>query len=172
MSPATIFLTSRPRLGPVAAPLRRVCLALTQVGGPGPSAARHSHSTQLPLFFRLVFIHPGVVGSNLPAGWATFAAYGMFATGLLAMLAPLTIRIRPLFWALILAFNVAGAADIIVDYYHGIQLELAALSGELGAAYWIPILYLPTLVITHVAAFYLLVHPQPKTADGSQPMRS
>jgi hypothetical protein len=119
-----------------------------------------------------VFIHPGVVAPNLPAGWATFAAYGMFATGLPAMLAPLTIRICPLFWALILAFHVAGAADIIVDYYHGIQLELAALSGELGAAYWIPILYLPTLVITHLAAFYLLVHPQPKTADGSLPMRS
>ena len=37
-------------------------------------------------FFGLVFILPGVVG-NLPAGFAPFAAYFDFATGLLAMLA-------------------------------------------------------------------------------------
>jgi hypothetical protein len=48
-------------------------------------------------FFGLVFILPGVVG-NLPAGFAPFAAYFDFATGLLAMLALLTIGIRPLFW--------------------------------------------------------------------------
>ena len=43
-------------------------------------------------FFGLVFIVPGVVGPNLPAGFATFAAYGDFATGLLAILALLTVR--------------------------------------------------------------------------------
>jgi hypothetical protein len=43
-------------------------------------------------FFGLVFIVPGVVGSGLPAGFATFAAYGDFATGLLAMLALLAVR--------------------------------------------------------------------------------
>ena len=36
-------------------------------------------------FFGLVFIVPGVVGPNLPAGFATFAAYGDFATGVLAI---------------------------------------------------------------------------------------
>ena len=35
-------------------------------------------------FFGLVFIVPGVVGPNLPAGFAAFAAYGDFATGVLA----------------------------------------------------------------------------------------
>jgi len=33
-------------------------------------------------FFGLVFILPGVVGPDLPASFATFAAYGDFATGL------------------------------------------------------------------------------------------
>jgi hypothetical protein len=107
-------------------------------------------------FFGLVFIVPGVVGPNLPAGWATFAAYGDFATGLLAMLALLTLRIRPLFWLLVVAFNLVGAADILVDYYHGNQLGLPALAGQLGAAYAIPIIYVPLLMITHVAAFRLL----------------
>ncbi len=107
-------------------------------------------------FFGLVLILPGVVGPNLPAGFATFAAYGDFATGLLAMAALLAIRMRPLFWSLVVAFNLVWTIDIVVDYYHGDQLDLPSLAGELGAAYAIPILYVPLLTITHVAAFYLL----------------
>jgi hypothetical protein len=115
-------------------------------------------------FFGLVFIVPGVVGANLPGGFAAFAAYGDFATGVLAMLALLTVRIRPLFWLFVVAFNLVGTADIIIDYYHGNQLGLAALAGELGATYAIPIIYVPLLMITHVAVFYLLVRPQPQAA--------
>jgi hypothetical protein len=115
-------------------------------------------------FFGLVFIVPGVVGATLPGSFATFAAYGDFATGLLAMLALLTVRIRPLFWLFVAAFNLAGLADIVIDYFHGYQIGLAALAGELGATYWIPILYVPLLMITHVAAFYLLIRSRPWTA--------
>ena len=120
-------------------------------------------------FFGLVFILPGVVGPNLPAGFATFAAYGDFATGVLAMLALATVRIRPLAWALIAAFNLVGAADIIIDYYHGTQLGLPALAGELGATYAIVMIYVPLLIITHVVAFYLMVRRQPA---GAQALRS
>jgi len=109
-------------------------------------------------FFGLVFILPGVVG-NLPAGFATFAAYGDFATGLLAIVALLTVRMHPLFWLFVVAFNVVGAVDIIVDYYHAGQLGLPAIAGQLGATYAIPIIYVPLLMITHVVAFYLLLRP-------------
>ena len=78
------------------------------------------------------------------------------------MLALLSTRMRPLFWLFVVAFNVVGAGDIIVDYYHGIQLGLPALAGELGAGYAILIIYVPLLLITHVVAFYLLARPQPK----------
>jgi hypothetical protein len=115
-------------------------------------------------FFGLVFIVPGVVGPNLPADFATFAAYGDFATGMLAMLALLTVRIRPLFWLFVVAFNLVGAADIIIDYYHGNQVGPAALAGELGATYAIPIIYVPLLMITHAAAFYLLARPRASAA--------
>jgi hypothetical protein len=110
-------------------------------------------------FFGLVFILPGVVGANLPTSFAVFAAYGDFATGILAMLALLTVRLRPLFWLFVVAFNIMGAADILVDYYHGKQSGLPALAGELSSAYAIPIIYVPLLMITHVAAFHLLVRP-------------
>ena len=115
-------------------------------------------------FFGLAFILPGFVGPNLPAGFAAFAAYGDFATGVLAMLALVTVRIRPLFWLFVVAFNLAGTADIIVDYYHATQVGLPAIAGELGAAYIIPIIYVPVLMITHAVAFYLLVRDRPRVA--------
>jgi hypothetical protein len=111
-------------------------------------------------FFGLVFILPGVVGPNLPAGFATFAAYGDFATGVLALLALLTARMRPLFWSLVVAFNLTGTVDILVDYYHAIQTGVPAMAGELGATYAIPIIYVPMLMITHVVAIYWLVRPE------------
>jgi hypothetical protein len=111
-------------------------------------------------FFGLVFIVPGVVGPNLPASFATFAAYGDFATGLLALAALAAVRIRPLFWLFVIAFNVVGIGDIIIDYYHATLAGLPAIAGELGSTYVIPIIYVPTLMITHVTAFYLLLRSQ------------
>jgi hypothetical protein len=108
-------------------------------------------------FFGLVFLVPGVVDPNLPPTFATFAAYGDFATGLLAMLALATVKRRALFWSFIVAFNVVGAVDILVDYYHGNEIGLPELAGRLGATYAIPVIYVPLLMITHVAAFYLLL---------------
>jgi hypothetical protein len=124
-------------------------------------------------FFGLVFIMPGVVG-NLSAGFAPFAAYWDFATGVLAILALLSVRIRPLFWFFVFAFNLVGMVDIILDYYHAIQVGLPAVPGQFGAAYAIPILYVPLLMITHVTAFYLLLRPQPKAmpALASDPVAS
>ncbi len=113
-------------------------------------------------FFGLVFILPGVVGPNLPASFATFAAHWDLATGVLAILALLTVRIRPLFWLFVVAFNLVGVIDLILDYYHAVRVGLPALAGQLGATYAIPIIYVPVLMITHVVAFYLLLRPQPK----------
>jgi len=92
-------------------------------------------------FFGLVFILPGIVGPDLPAGF-------------------LTARIRPLFWSFVVSFNLVGATDIIVDYYHAIQVDVPAMAGQLGATYAIPIIYVPVLMITHGVAFYLLLSPQ------------
>jgi len=115
-------------------------------------------------FFGLVFILPGVVGSSLPTGFATSAAYGDFATGILALLALLTVRVRPLFWFLVTAFNLVGIGDLILAYYHAVQGGLPEHAGQLGLAYPVPILYVPILMITHIVALYWLVRPQPKAA--------
>src|SRR5262249_27202775 len=116
-------------------------------------------------FFGLVFILPGVVG-NLPAGFAASAAYGDLATGLLAMMALSTVRIRPLFWLFVVAFNLVGVVDLVVDYFNATVLGLPAHAGELGATYAIPIVYVPLLMITHLAAFYLLLRPHVRQATA------
>ena len=80
------------------------------------------------------------------------------------MLVLLTIRIRPLFWLFVVAFNLVGFVDLILDYYHATRVGLPALAGQLGATYAIPIIYVPLLMITHVVAFYLLLRRRPRTA--------
>ena len=110
-------------------------------------------------FFGLVFILPGVVG-HLPPSFATVAAYGDFATGVLAILALATVRVRPLFWLFVVAFNVVGVGDLLIDYVDAIRLGVPAIAGEMGAAYAIPILYVPILMITHMTAFVWLARSQ------------
>jgi hypothetical protein len=166
MSPATIFqihlvLGYVPWLLCVGVYIWPWLKALDRVEAHRAIATLHSFR-----FFGLVFLVPGVVSPDLPASFATFAAYGDFATGVLAMLALLTVRIRPLFWLFVVAFNVVGVVDLIVDYYHGNQIGLPALAGELGATYAIPIIYVPLLMITHVIAFYLLARRAPEVAPA------
>jgi len=154
MSPQTIFQTQLV-LGYVAWLL---CFRIWIM----PSFRTMSHfSTQRVIaafhsfrFFGLAFIVPGVVGPNLPAGFATPAAYGDFASGLLAIMALLTAGIRPLFWFFVVAFNIVGVTDLLAAYYHAMRFGLPFVAGQLGAAYVIPIVYVPLLMITHATAFY------------------
>ena len=113
-------------------------------------------------FFGLVFLIPGVVSPDLPADFAAFAAYGDFAAGILAILALLTFRIRPLFLAFTVAFNLVGIIDLLDNYYRATMINLPAQAGEFGATYAIPIIYVPILMITHVVAFYLLLRSRSK----------
>ncbi len=82
---------------------------------------------------------------------------------ILALLALLTARIRPLFRAFVVAFNVVGVADILIDDFRATMAGLPAVAGELGATYLIPVIYVPVLMITHGIAFYRL-RPQPETS--------
>jgi len=52
-----------------------------------------------------------------------------------------------------------GTVDLFDAYYHAIRGGLPALAGQLGAAYVIPVIYVPVLMFTHFAALYWLVRP-------------
>ncbi|WP_433983849.1 hypothetical protein RBB78_24545 [Tunturiibacter empetritectus] len=71
-------------------------------------------------------------------------------------MALLTVRVKPLFWFFVTAFNLVGTIDLLLDYHHATSGGLRAMPGELGAAFVIPVLIVPLLMITHIAAFYLL----------------
>ncbi|HEU4624382.1 MAG TPA: hypothetical protein VFS52_06460 [Steroidobacteraceae bacterium] len=123
-------------------------------------------------FFGLVFLVPGVVGTGLPVGFATSAANGDLVTAVLAMLALLTVRVRALFWLFVVAFNIVGVVDLSLNYYHAVEVGLPALAGELGATYVIPVIYVPLLMITHVAAFYMLLRSPARRASVPAPALS
>ncbi|HSM96681.1 MAG TPA: hypothetical protein VLT91_11600 [Rhizomicrobium sp.] len=118
-------------------------------------------------FFGLVFLLPGFVGQHLPQGFAVPAAYGDLATGVLAILALLTVRMRPLFWLLALAFNVVGLGDLVIDTMNASRLCLPNVAGELGAGYAIPMLYVPALFWTHIVAFALMLRSARKPAAAA-----
>jgi len=168
MSPATIFnihlgLGYVPWLLCFSAYIWPRLQAMDRVEAQRVIATLHSFR-----FFGLVFLLPGVVGPDLPAGFAPFAAYGDFATGLLAMLALLAARRPAIFWPLVVAFNLVGVIDLVGDYYNGVTLDLPGHAGQLGATYAIPIIYVPLLMITHIAAFYLLARPRQHEASSAQ----
>jgi hypothetical protein len=163
MSPDTIF-TSQLILGYVAWLVCFRTYLFPKLKAMDSFAAQRAIATLHSFrFFGLAFVVPGVVGPNLPARFAAFAAYWDLATGVLALLALLTVAVRPLFWLLVVAFNLVGMIDLVTDYYHATQVGLPALAGQLAATYVIPIIYVPLLMITHVAAFTLLVRRKTNT---------
>ncbi|HUO16275.1 MAG TPA: hypothetical protein VMX38_14920 [Verrucomicrobiae bacterium] len=121
-------------------------------------------------FFGLVFLLPGFVGPNLPQGFAVQVAYGDLATALLALFVLLAACRRVLFWPLVWAFNLVGFVDLVMATINAIRFHVPEVAGQLGTAYAIPILYVPGLFLMHLVAFWLLLHPLPKTlslADSS-----
>jgi hypothetical protein len=108
-------------------------------------------------FIGLGFLVPGVVSPDLPSAFAAPAAYGDIVATLLAIAASLALYWRaPLAIALVWVFNVWGASDFLFAYYQGlvtVQLDARML----GAAYFIPTVFVPAALITHGLIFWLLV---------------
>lgn len=107
-------------------------------------------------FIGLAFLVPGVVSAELPLAFARPAAYGDLATAVLALLALATLRNR-LGTMLIWAFNLLGTADLLYAFYQGNRTSLGLAPGLQGAAYFIPTVLVPLLLITHGVAFRLLL---------------
>ena len=109
-------------------------------------------------FVGLSFLLPGVVSTDLPAAFAVPAAYGDIATALLALVALL---VGPRGFGLILVwiFNLVGSADLLFAFYRGFTTGLIA--NDLGAAYFIPTVLVPLLLVTHGLVFILLLGKDP-----------
>lgn len=109
-------------------------------------------------FVGLAFLIPGVVSPDLPVAFAGPAAYGDLGTSILALLAFATLDSR-LGIILVWAFNILGSADLLYAFYQGNQVGLGSAPGLQGAAYFIPTVLVPLLLVTHLLVFLLLLKP-------------
>jgi hypothetical protein len=100
----------------------------------------------------MVFLVPGVVAQPLPSAFATPAAYGDLTTGLLALLTLIALRSN---WtwtlALVWLFNIVGTVDLLN------AVRQQNVVPDLGAAWYIPTLFVPLLLVTHFMIFARLL---------------
>jgi hypothetical protein len=114
----------------------------------------------VPHMFRFVglsFLVPGVVSTSLSPDFARPAAYGDLAAALLAIIAVLALSTR-VSWALpaVWIFNLWGTIDLLYAIYQG-EIGVRVGPGSLGAAFYIPTVLVPPLLVTHALIFWRLL---------------
>jgi hypothetical protein len=111
-------------------------------------------------FIGLSFLVPGVISPSLPSAFAAPAAYGDLLAAILAVLAIWSLSARAWFaTSMVWAFNVWGAVDLLAAFYQGL-LGARIDPGSLGAAYFIPTVVVPPLLVTHGLMLWLLLRKQ------------
>ena len=108
-------------------------------------------------FLGMGFLVPGVVSPDLPHTFATAAAFGDIVAAALALLSLLSLQSSPgsfVVWI----FNIWGSVDLVNAFYQANATGLTP--GQLGAAYFIPTLIVPLLLITHGLVFAILLDRQ------------
>jgi hypothetical protein len=112
-------------------------------------------------FIGLAFLVPGVVSPDLPPAFAHAAAYGDIIAAILALLSLLLLP-SAAGVAVAWIFSFWGSADILNAFYQANHAGLFA--GQLGAAFFLPTLVVPLLLITHGLGFRILLQHQPEPA--------
>jgi len=104
-------------------------------------------------FAGLSFLVPGVVHAGLNPAWAMPAAFGDFTTAILAFITLLRINSTS-FKSLLWVFNILGFIDLLLAFADGPRYSILPF---LGATYFIVIVYVPLLLLTHLMVFKLLL---------------
>ena len=100
----------------------------------------------------------------MPSVFAAPAAYGDLIAALLAIAAILAlIRRASLAIPLVWLFNVWGAGDLLNAFYQA-QIRVGISPELLGAAFYIPTLVVPPLLVIHGLIFRLLVKTKTRLA--------
>lgn len=110
-------------------------------------------------FIGLAFLIPGVTSERLDPRFANPAAYGDLLAALLAFLGIIALRqgwrtAIPLVWV----FNVEGTLDLLNAVIQGLRYTE---NGALGATYFIPMIVVPALLVTHVMVLIILLRGDP-----------
>jgi hypothetical protein len=107
-------------------------------------------------FVGLSFLVEGVVSPALPSQFSTPAAWGDFVAAILAVAVLVALARRwsitvPLVWV----FSLWGTIDLLYADVNAVRLHIDP--GEFGAAYYIPAMWVPLLLVSHGLIFWLLV---------------
>jgi hypothetical protein len=130
-----------------------------------PEAATPILVLHLFRFVGAAFMIQGVVSPTLPAGFAVPAAYGDLVAVLLAWIA-LLLRGKPLSLPALWCFNVWGTLDLLFAFFQGL-FGVGIQPSSLGAAFFIPTVYVPLLLCTHAVLFLLLARKK-QPAGGAR----
>ena len=118
-------------------------------------------------FFGMNFLVAGFVSPELSSDFASKIGWGDFIAAVLALfsMAALTWRwsiAYPVVWM----FNTWGTLDLLNAYYMGVtQLRDPGL---MGAGIYLPALYVPLLLVSHVLIFSLLLNV--KSVEQASPI--
>jgi hypothetical protein len=116
-------------------------------------------------FLGLMFISGDVVRVGMPEAFSVPAAYGDLSVAVLAGIALVALRQKsPSARALIWLFNIAGIVDLLYAVTIGV---LSNASAYMGAAYFIPAIIVPGLLVSHVMTFQLLLQKEPLPSTGA-----
>ncbi|HEV2680855.1 MAG TPA: hypothetical protein VGV14_10185 [Rhodanobacter sp.] len=116
-------------------------------------------------FIGLAFVVPGVVSPSLQASFAVPAAYGDLVAVLLAWAALLALR-GPFERLALWVFNLWGTADLLFAFYQGV-IGVHIAPSALGAAFFLPTICVPLLLVTHAMLFALLLSKVPRPVIAS-----
>ena len=112
----------------------------------------------IPHMFRFIglsFLVVGVVSPAVPAAFSVPAAWGDFGAAVLALLAVAALSYRwPFAIQLVWIMNLWGTADLLNNYFEGYRLGIDP--GAFGAAFYIPTVVVPLLLVSHVLSFAIL----------------
>jgi hypothetical protein len=108
-------------------------------------------------FIGLSFLIPGVVSPSLSPAFAVPVAYGDLVAAILALVATLALSARaswaiPIVWV----FNLWGTVDLLHAIYQG-QIGARIGPESLGAAFYIPTVVVPALLVMHALIFWQLL---------------
>lgn len=114
-------------------------------------------------FIGLSFLIPGVVSPTLSPAFAAPAAYGDLVSAVMAVITIWALVARAPFRILLVwIFNIYGMVDLLHALYLG-QIGVHVSPSALGAAYFIPTLVVPMLLMTHGVIFWVLFRKHAET---------
>ena len=112
----------------------------------------------IPHVFRYIglsFLIAGITNSPLDPRFAAPAAYGDLMAALLALIAITALLVKSKYAVLIVwIFNIVGFIDFLVAVTQGLRFTHP---DEMGATYFIPILGVPLLFVSHLLIFWMLI---------------